>query len=53
MTIKTLGQHTLTELLPHMKQICFEYGLTLNNARHLPHIKKIMVQRYYSIPYWY
>ena len=52
MTIKTLGEHTIRELLPHMKEICFEYGLTLNNARHLPLIKKIMVQRYYSIPYW-
>ena len=53
MAIKTLGEHTISELLPHMKQICFEYGLKLNNARHLSEIKKIMVQRYYSIPNWY
>lgn len=52
MAIKTLGEHTISELLPHMKQICFEYGLKLNNARHLSEIKKIMVQRYYSIPNW-
>ena len=39
MAIKTLGEHTISELLPHMKQICFEYGLKLNNARHLSQIK--------------
>lgn len=50
--LKTIGQHTLTELLPHIKQICFEYGFKLNNVKHFRMVRKILVQRYYSIPEW-
>lgn len=50
--MKTIGQHTITELLPHIKQICFEYNLKMNSAKHFSIIRKILVQRHYSIPEW-
>lgn len=50
--MKTIGQHTLSELLPDIKQICFEYGLKMNNATHFKIIRRILVQRYYTIPEW-
>jgi len=50
--IKTIGQHTISELLPHIKQISFEFGLKMNNSKHFALIRKILVQRHYSIPEW-
>tara|TARA_B100001769_G_scaffold274728_1_gene273905 strand:- start:2214 stop:2375 length:162 start_codon:yes stop_codon:yes gene_type:complete len=48
--MKTLGNHTLTELLPHLKIIAFEHGLKINKVKDFNIIKKIMIQRFYMIP---
>mgnify|MGYP001295278544 CR=1 FL=1 len=50
--MKTIGKHTIIELLPHIEAIAFEYGLKVNNLRDFKLIKKILIQRYYMIPYW-
>ena len=52
MKIKTMGQHTITEMLPHIKEISFQYGLKINNVKDFKLILKILVQRFYSIPNW-
>jgi len=52
MKIKTIGQHTITELLPHIKEISLQYGLKINNVKDFKLIRKILVQRFYSIPNW-
>ena len=51
--MKTMGQHTLAELLPHMKEIAVQYGLKINNVKDFEIIRKILVQRFYSMPIWY
>jgi len=51
--MKTIGKHTLQELLPHMKEIAVQYKLKINNAKDFEIIRKILVQRFYSIPIWY
>ena len=51
--MKTIGKHTLEELLPHMKEIALQYGLKINRADDFEIIRKILVQRFYSIPIWY
>lgn len=51
--LKTIGQHTLSELLPHIKQVCVEYNLKVNRVSDFNIVKKILVQRHYSIPEWY
>jgi len=48
--MKTIGKHTLTELLPHFRLIAFEHGLKINRVKDFNIIKKIMVQRFYMIP---
>jgi len=44
-----MGQHTITEMLPHIKEISFQYGLKINNVKDFKLILKILVQRFYSI----
>ena len=51
--MKTIGNHTLGELLPHMKEIALQYGLKINRAKDFEIIRKILVQRFYSLPIWY
>jgi hypothetical protein len=51
--MKTIGKHTLCELLPHMKEIATQYGLKINRAQDFEIIRKVLVQRFYSIPLWY
>jgi len=48
--MKTIGKHTVKELLPHLKDIAFEHGLKINKVKDFNVIKKIMVQRFYMIP---
>ena len=50
--IKTIGQHTLKELLPHMEDIATQYQLKINRVKDLNIIKKILIMRFYSIPSW-
>jgi hypothetical protein len=50
--MKTIGQHTLEELLPHMEEIALQYGLKINNVKDFDIIRKILAQRFYSIPIW-
>ena len=52
MSFKTIGQHTLSELMPHIKEIALEYGLKVNRVNESKMIRKILVQRFYSIPNW-
>jgi len=51
--MKTIGQHTITELLPHIKEIALQYQLQVNRAKDFEIIRKILVQRFYSLPIWY
>ncbi len=48
--MKTIGKHTLTELLPHIQSIAFEYGLKINKVKDFNIIKKILIYRFYNIP---
>jgi len=48
--MKTVGKHTLSELLPHLKAISFEYGLKINKVKDFKLIKKILIHRFYNIP---
>lgn len=50
--MKTIGKHTLSELLPHLEEIAFEFGLKLNRVKDFKLVKKILIQRHYSIPNW-
>jgi len=50
--MKTIGKHTLSELLPHIEVIAFEFGLKINRVKDFRLIKKILIQRHYSIPNW-
>jgi len=50
--IKTIGQHTLRELLPHMEDIATQYQLKINRVKDLNIIRKILVMRFYNIPTW-
>lgn len=50
--MKTIGKHTITELLPHINSIAFEYGLKVNKVKEFKLIKRILIQRFYSIPLW-
>lgn len=50
--MKTLGQHTLTELMPHIKEVAREYGLKINRTKEFELIRKILVHRFYSISIW-
>jgi|2_EtaG_2_1085320.scaffolds.fasta_scaffold110110_2 hypothetical protein len=50
--IKTIGQHTLRELLPHMEDIATQYQLKINRVKDLNIIRKILVMRFYNIPAW-
>lgn len=50
--MKTIGKHTITELLPHIKSIAFEYGLKTNRVKDFNLIRRILIQRFYSIPLW-
>ncbi len=49
---KTIGQHTLKELMPHINEIALQYGLKVNDVKEFELIRKILVQRFYSIPSW-
>jgi|ETNvirnome_2_130_1030620.scaffolds.fasta_scaffold204697_1 hypothetical protein len=49
---KSMGQHTLKELMPHINEIALQYGLKVNNVKEFELIRKILVQRFYSIPSW-
>ena len=31
--MKTIGKHTLSELMPHIKSVAFEYGLKVNRVK--------------------
>ena len=48
--MKTIGKHTLKELLPHIETIAFEYGLKINKVKDFRLIKKILIHRFYNIP---
>jgi hypothetical protein len=50
--MKTLGQHTLGELLPHMREVALQYGLKINRVKDFEIIRKILIQRFYSLPIW-
>lgn len=50
--MKTIGKHTISELMPHIKSVAFEYGLKVNRIKDFNIIRKILVQRFYSIPNW-
>ncbi len=50
--MKTIGKHTITELLPHIKSVAFEHGLKINRVKDFNLIRKILIQRYYMIPNW-
>ena len=50
--MKTIGKHTISELIPHIKAIAFEHGLKMNKVKDFNLIKKILIQRFYSIPDW-
>ena len=50
--MKTIGQHTISELMPHIKLVAIEHGLKVNSVEDFNLIKKILVQRFYSIPMW-
>ena len=50
--MKTIGKHTINELLPHIEAVASEYGLKVNKLEDFKLIKKILIQRYYMIPSW-
>lgn len=50
--MKTIGQHTISELMPHINLVATEYGLKINRVEDFNMIKKILVQRFYNIPMW-
>lgn len=50
--MKPIGQHTLTELMPHIQEVAREYGLRINRAKEFEMIRKILVYRFYSITIW-
>ena len=50
MTIKSIGNHTLSEILPHLKEIATQHQLKINRVKDLGVIRKILAQRFYSAP---
>ena len=50
--MKPIGKHTLTELMPHIKEISFQYGLKINRVKDFEMIRKILIHRFYSISIW-
>lgn len=50
--MKTIGKHTIKELMPHIQSVSFEYGLKINRVKDFNMIKKILIQRFYNIPNW-
>ena len=46
MNQKTIGQMTLSEAYPHLKNIAFAYGLRLNRAKELKFARLILGNLY-------
>ena len=51
--MKTVGQHTLTEVIPHIKEIALQYGLKINRAKDFKILRMILTHRFYSLPLSY
>jgi len=48
--MKTIGKHTIKELQPHIKEISEQFNLKPYNVKDFKLIRKLLVQRNYSIP---